>query len=71
MLQNKYVLEFLPMFYDDLEGIVDYITIKLKNPDAADDLVEAVFERSEGSGRRACSSGHCPRTDIRLCLMQQ
>lgn len=43
MQQNKYVLEFLPMFYDDLEGIVDYITIKLKNPDAADDLVEAVF----------------------------
>ena len=43
MLQNKYVLEFLPLFYDDLEGIVDYITIKLKNPDAADDLVEAVF----------------------------
>ena len=44
MLQDKYVLEFLPMFYDDLEGIVDYITLKLKNPDAADDLVEAVFE---------------------------
>ena len=28
MLQNKYVLEFLPMFYDDLAGIVDYITMK-------------------------------------------
>ena len=43
MLRNNYELEFLPMFYDDLEEIVDYISVKLKNPDAADNLVDAVF----------------------------
>ena len=43
MLQDKYRLEFLPIFYDDLEEIVDYISLKLKNPDAADNLVEDVF----------------------------
>ena len=71
MLQDKYELEFLPMFYDDLEGAVDHIAFKLKNPDAADDRVEAIFERSEDSDCFACESSHCPRTDIRLCLMQR
>lgn len=31
------------LYFHHLEGIVDYITIKLKNPDAEDDLVEAFF----------------------------
>ena len=41
--QNKdYELRYLPMFYDDLEKKVIYISEKLKNPKAAGDLVDAV-----------------------------
>ena len=43
MQPNNYELEFLPLFYQDLEEIVDYITFKLKNPDAAEHLVDDVF----------------------------
>lgn len=43
MLQDKFELSFLPMFYDDMAEIVDYISFILKNPDAADRLVEDVF----------------------------
>ena len=43
MHQDNYALEFLPLFYRDLEEIVDYIAVKLKNPDAAQHLVDNVF----------------------------
>lgn len=32
------------MFYDDMEEIVDYIVYILKNPDAADYIVDRIFE---------------------------
>ena len=45
----KYSLRYLPLFYEDLEGAVDYIANKLKNIMAAnkliDDVEEAIFER--------------------------
>ena len=40
---NKvYKLSFLPLFENDLNEIVDYITFELKNPEAANRLVDAV-----------------------------
>ena len=37
-------LTFLPMFYEDMSEIIDYIALILKNPDAADRIVDEVFE---------------------------
>lgn len=36
----KYVLRYLPLFYEDLEEAIDYISNDLQNPDAAMLLVE-------------------------------
>jgi len=43
-MQEQYRLEYLPVFYKDLEQSVDYILNKLKNPQAAYDFTEAVEE---------------------------
>ena len=49
MKDKHYRLWFLPLFEDDLKNIVDYIAIRLKNPDAAarfvDDVQVAIRER--------------------------
>ena len=46
---KKYKLNILPLFEDDLNEIVDYITFRLKNPVAADKLINdvesAIMER--------------------------
>ncbi len=42
MNERHYKLRFLPLFEDDLNGIVDYIAGHLKNPIAADRLVDDV-----------------------------
>ena len=39
MDEKRYKLRFLPLFEDDLNEIVDYITLRLKNPIAAETLV--------------------------------
>lgn len=39
---KKYIVLYLPLFEEDLNDIVDYITFRLKNPDAANRLVDAV-----------------------------
>lgn len=44
-IENK--IRFLPLFYSDLEEIVDYIAGTLKNPDAADNLVDEIFKSIE------------------------
>ena len=41
---KHYKLRFLLLFEDDLSSIVDYIAYRLKNPIAADQLVDAVQE---------------------------
>ncbi|MBQ4558732.1 MAG: type II toxin-antitoxin system RelE/ParE family toxin [Tyzzerella sp.] len=45
----KYTLRYLPSFYEDLDEKVMHIAVKLKNPKAANDLLDAVemaiFER--------------------------
>ncbi len=42
MENKKYELRFLPLFEDDLSEIVDYITFNLKNPSAAERLIDDV-----------------------------
>lgn len=42
MNKKHYELRFLPLFEEDLNGIVDYITYRLKNPSAAENLIDAV-----------------------------
>lgn len=46
---KRYKLRILPLFEDDLNEIVDYITYRLRNPVAADRLVDdveaAIYER--------------------------
>lgn len=39
---KKYTVRYLPLFEEDLNDIVDYIMFRLKNPDAANRLVDAV-----------------------------
>lgn len=42
MDEKRYKLRFLPLFEDDLSEIVDYIALRLKNPIAAENLVNEV-----------------------------
>lgn len=42
MEEKRYKLRFLPLFEDDLNEIVDYIALRLKNPIAADNLIDEV-----------------------------
>jgi len=42
MVGIKYKLRYLPLFYEDLESKLHYISIKLENPQAADDLLDEV-----------------------------
>ena len=42
MPKVKYDLRYLPLFYEELDRDVSYIAIKLKNPDAANDLLDDV-----------------------------
>lgn len=41
---KRYELRILPLFEEDLNGILDYICDVLKNPIAAADMVDAVEE---------------------------
>ena len=42
MFSKKYRLSYPPLFYDDLDEKVTYIAEKLKNPKAANDLLDKV-----------------------------
>ena len=42
MTDKKYKLRYLPLFYEDLEQKVVYISEKLRNEKAANDLIDAV-----------------------------
>lgn len=39
---KKYKLSYLPLFYEDLDEKITYIVEKLKNPKAANDLLDKV-----------------------------
>ena len=47
MDEKKYKLSILPLFEDDLNEILDYILYHLKNPIAAEHLVEEVEKQSK------------------------
>lgn len=51
MNKKNYKLTFLPLFEEDLNEIVDYISYTLQNPQAArrlvDDIESAILERLE------------------------
>ena len=42
MPENSYKLRYLPLFYKDVEEKITYIAEKLMNPQAANDLLDAV-----------------------------
>ena len=42
MLNKKYRLSYLPLFYEDLDEKITYIVEKLKNLKAANDLLDKV-----------------------------
>ena len=54
MFSKKYRLSYLPLFYEDLDEKVTYIAEKLKNPKAANDLLDkvesAIMERLPVAG---------------------
>lgn len=55
---KRYKLQILPLFEDDLNEIVDYITCRLQNPVAADALIDAVERAIEE--RRSCAEAFEP-----------
>ncbi len=58
MTDKKYKLRFLPLFEQDLNDTVDYISLKLKNPKAARDLVNEV--QAAIRKRQACPKSFEP-----------
>ena len=44
MLDEKYELRYLPLFYEELDRDTSYIAFNLGNPDAANDLLDAVAD---------------------------
>ena len=64
MNEKHYKLRFLPLFEEDLNEIVDYITHRLKNPIAADALVSDV--QTAIRNRLSCAEGK--QEDLRQLL---
>lgn len=60
---KRYKLSILPLFEDDLNEIVDYISIRLKNPIAAQNLVDDV-ERAIRD-RLTCAEAFQPYPSVR------
>lgn len=63
MDERQYKLRFLPLFEDDLNEIVDYISVHLGNPIAAERLVDGV-ERAIHE-RLACPEAFPPYRSTR------
>ena len=58
MIGKRYELRILPLFEDDLNEIIDYITYRLRNPIAAERLVDDVEAAIEE--RRSCAEAFEP-----------
>ena len=63
MIGKRYELKILPLFEDDLNEIVDYITYRLRNPIAAERLVDDVEAAIEE--RRSCAEAFEPYSSSR------
>ncbi len=44
MNDKKFQLRYLPLFYEDMSEVVNYISIELKNPNAALKLIDLTEE---------------------------
>lgn len=51
MIGDKYEVSILPLFENDLNEAVDYISVKLKNPEAARKFIDSVEKAIE---KRTC-----------------
>ena len=58
MDSKRYNLRFLPLFEEDLNEIIDYIVLRLRNPSAAEALVDAI--QSAIRERTACAEAFEP-----------
>lgn len=63
MIGKRYELRILPLFEEDLNEIVDYITYRLQNPIAAEKLVDDVEAAIEE--RRSCAEAFEPYSSSR------
>ena len=61
---KHYKLSILPLFEDDLNEIVDYISVRLQNPIAAEDFVDAVENAIQD--RLSCAEAFEPRAQVSL-----
>ena len=41
-MKKKYIIRYLPLFYRDLEYIIDYIKYNLQNAKAANRLIDEI-----------------------------
>mgnify|MGYP000845894253 FL=1 len=58
MTDKKYKLRFLPLFEQDINDTVDYISLKLKNPGAAQKLINEI--QAAIRKRQACPKSFEP-----------
>ena len=65
---KRYKLRFLPLFEDDLNGIVDYIAFRLKNPIAAEALVNDVQKAIQD--RLSCAEAFEPYPEKQKALQK-
>lgn len=63
MIGKRYELRILPLFEEDLNEIVDYITYRLQNPIAAEKLMDDVEAAIEE--RRSCAEAFEPYSSSR------
>lgn len=63
MIGKRYELRILPLFEEDLNEIVDYITYRLQNPIVAEKLVDDVEAAIEE--RRSCAEAFEPYSSSR------
>lgn len=58
MENKRFKLRILPLFEDDLNEVVDYISLRLRNPSAAEDLVDLV--QASIQARLSCAESFEP-----------
>jgi len=46
-MNKKYKVQYSPLFYEDLERIIDYIKNELRNKKAAEELVDEIMKEIE------------------------
>ena len=59
MNSKHYEVRVLPLFVSELSEILDYITFRLRNPKAADNLERAVYDAIKTRSTCAEAFEHC------------